>query len=271
MNLKKMISLITLMSLLSACATTPIGYGDPNAKTPARGGAGGATAINAAESLKRCDRPVGTMSISEDDESAYYKHAERYGLNSPAQSLRLFAQQSNCFVIVERGATLKNTQFERQLDRSGELRPGSNFGPGQMAGADYTVTPTLIFQDNNAGGTSGGLFGTLGTVLIGASGKVKYKDAQAMLTMVDNRSGVQVSIAEGSARGVNKDIYIGGLGGSPLGAAFIESYARTHQEKIIVGAYLDAFNNLVESVRNYVPQRSAGPRGHGTGGTLKVN
>jgi len=270
MMIKHLITIIMLSNLLSACATTPIGYGDPHAKTPAQGAAGGATAINPAENLKRCGRPVGTMAISEEDESAYYKHAQRYGLNSPADSLRLFAQQSNCFVVVERGATLKNTQFERQLDRSGELRPGSNFVPGLMAGADYTVTPTLIFQDTNAGGTSGGLFSALGEAFIGATGKVKYKDAQAILTMIDNRSGIQVSIAEGSARGVNKHIFIGGLA-APLSAAFIESYAHTHQEKIIIGAYLDAFNNLVKSINNYVPQRSVGPLGHGTGGALKVN
>ena len=89
--------------------------------------------------------------------------------------------------------------------------------------------------------------------------------------MIDNRAGVQVSIVEGSARGIVKDIFIGGIVGQPLGAVFIESYARTHQKKIIIGAYLDASNNLVESVNNYVPQRSAGPEGHGAGGSLHMN
>lgn len=270
MKFVKPLSLILVCALLGACVTTPTNYGSPYAKTPARGSAGGATAVNAADVLQRCERPVGTMALSEEDESAYFKHGERYGLESPAQSLRLFAQQSNCFVVVERGVALKITQFERQLERSGELREGSDFGPGQMAGADYTVQPSLVFQDYNAGGSSGGLFSALGSALLGASGKVEYKDVQAMLTMIDNRSGVQVSIAEGSARGADKEIYIGGLV-TPLTGAFIESFARTHQNKIIVGAYLDAFNNLVSAVRNYVPQRSVGPKGHGTGGALKVN
>ncbi len=261
---------IMLLGLLAGCATTPVNYGDPRAKTPARGGAGGSTAINAVDVLKRCDRPVGTMAISEEDESAYFKHGERYGLKSPAQTLRLFAQQSNCFVLVERGVTLKNTQFERQLERAGELRKNSGFGKGQMVAADYTVQPSLVFQDYDAGGTSGGLLDALGSVLIGVSGKVEYKDVQAMLIMIDNRSGVQVSIAEGSARGTDKEIFIGGLA-TALSAGFIDSYARTHQEKIIVGAYLDAFNNLVSSVNRYVPQQSASPLGHGTGGSLKIN
>jgi curli biogenesis system outer membrane secretion channel CsgG len=266
----KIASILIILGTLSACATTPLNYGHPGAKTPARGSAGGATAINATEILQHCSRPVGTMAISEEDESAYFKHGERYGLRSPAQSLRLFAQQSNCFVIVERGEVLHDIEREKYLERTGDLRPGSNMGRGQMAAADYTVQPSLVFEDFHAGGTKGGILGTLGSALVGLSGKVEYKDVQAMLIMIDNRSGVQVSIAEGSARGVDKDIFIGGLT-APLSAGFIESYARTHQDKIIVGAYLDAFNNLVSAVNNYRPQQSAGPNGHGTGGSLLVN
>lgn len=269
-TLKKLTVSATLLMLLSACATSSVKYGSEAAKTPARGAAGGATAINASEYLQRCNRPVGTVAFNEDDESAYFKHGSRYGIKSPAETLRLFAQQSNCFVIVERGRALKNTQFERQLERSGELRKGSNFGKGQMAAADYTITPSVVLRDNNARGTSGGVLATLGTVLVGGGGKVKHKDVQAMLTMIDNRSGVQVSIAEGSATGTDKEIFVGGLA-APLTIGFAESYARTKQEKIIIGAYLDAFNNLVSAVQSYRPQESAGPEGHGTGGSLKVN
>jgi len=268
-TLKSLLAL-SLLGLLSACQTIPPSYGDPRAKTPARGAAGGSTAINAPEFMQRCDKPVGTASISEDNETAYFKHAARYGLNSSAQSLRLFAQQSNCFVIVERGDGLIPTAAERELEDSGELREGSNFGKGQLAAADYTIEPSLVFQDQNAGGTSGGLFGVLGTVLAGASGKVQHKEAQAILVMIDNRSGIQVSVSEGSARGTDKELFIGALG-TPFTGGFIDSYARTHHEKVIVGSYLDAFNNLVKAVRNYVPQESALGNGHGRGGSLRVN
>lgn len=91
MKLFNSLILLSLISLLSACVTTPIGYGDPNAKTPAQGSAGGAAAINQASVLEYCERPVGTMAISEEAESAYYRYAERYGLDSPADTLRLFA------------------------------------------------------------------------------------------------------------------------------------------------------------------------------------
>lgn len=270
MKTLKPILILTLLGALSACQTIPPNYGDPRAKTPARGAAAGSTAVNMPEFMERCDKPVGTVAISKENETAYFKHASRYGLNSSAQSLRLFAQQSNCFVIVERGNGLIATAQERELEDSGEMREGSNFGKGQLAAADYTIEPSLVFQDMNAGGTSGGLIGVLGTVLAGASGKVKYKEAQAMLIMIDNRSGIQVSVSEGSARGTDKELFVGALG-VPLAGGFIDSYARTHHEKVIVGSYLDAFNNLVKAVRNYEPQESALGNGHGRGGSLRVN
>lgn len=252
----------------AACVTTPNTLGET--KAPARGAAAGEVAINASDFLRRCEVPVGTLAFNRDSESAYFKHGRRYGLDSPAETLRLFAQQSNCFVVVERGKALKNTQFERQLARSGELRKGSNFEKGQMVAADYTVTPSIVLRDMNARGRSAGLFGTLGTVFTGGSAKTRHKDVQALLTLVDNRSGIQVAIAEGAATGTDKEVFIGGFT-APLAIGFAESYARTKQEKIIIGAYLDAFNNLVNAVQTYRPQQAAGVNGHGTGGSLKVN
>ena len=45
-----------------------------------------------------------------------------------------------------------SSKRERELQRAGELRKKSNFGKGQMVSADYTVTPTLIFNSNNLEG-----------------------------------------------------------------------------------------------------------------------
>jgi curli biogenesis system outer membrane secretion channel CsgG len=45
-------------------------------------------------------------------------------------------QESNCFVVVERGRAIENMKEERSLEKSGELRKGSNFGAGQMVAAD---------------------------------------------------------------------------------------------------------------------------------------
>ena len=41
---------------------------------------------------------------------------------------------------------MNNMMQERALSQSGEMRGGSNFGKGQMAAADYTMSPTINFN-----------------------------------------------------------------------------------------------------------------------------
>ena len=66
---------------------------------------------------------------------------------------------------------------------------------------------------------------------------------------------------------------IGGLLGVFGGGAggILSGYTKTPEGKVVVGAMTDAFNQLVRVVKNYRPQESSGPQGHGTGGSLKVN
>jgi curli biogenesis system outer membrane secretion channel CsgG len=250
---------------LAGCAQMQMG--SPKAKTTATGAAGGATAENVNPNLERCNSPLGTMALVEDTTAPwYYILSRQYQLGSTTPVLKLLAQQSNCFVVVERGRAMDNMMQERGLQDSGELRQGSNFQKGQMVAADYALSPSITFSDQNAGGIGaavGGLFGTVGSVL---GGSLKYKEASTLLTLVDNRSGVQLAAAEGSARNVDMGalgglLYSGvGLGGS--------GYASTAQGKVIVAAFTDSFNNLVRATRNYQQQVIKG--GLGTGGNLKV-
>lgn len=172
-------------------------------------------------------------------------------------------------MVVERGAGMNSLMRERDLEQAGELRQKSSFGKGQMVAADYTVSPTLIFQDNNMGGMGGmvgGLFGTVGA-LVGSS--LQSKGAQSMLTLVDNRSGVQVAVAEGSAKSMDVGGVFGMLEGDVGGA--LSAYKKTPEGKVVVASMTDAFNNLVQAVKNYQAQEATGPHGMGTGGKLKVN
>ena len=65
----------------------------------------------------------------------------RYGLQSPTGLIRMMIQQSNCFIVVERGNGMQNMMQERALQESGELRQNSNMGGGQMVSADFVLTP----------------------------------------------------------------------------------------------------------------------------------
>jgi len=265
------IQVLLAVTLLTITGCSQMNMGSERAKTTATGSAGGAYTENVNSQLERCAEPIGTLAVNEDHTASWYSWLGRYGIQSTVPVLRLLSQQSNCFVVVERGAGLRSLQRERQFQRSGELRKHSNFGKGQLVAADYTVTPTLIFHDNNTGGVGGavgGLFGSVGA-LIGSS--LQTKDAQSMLTLVDNRSGVQVAVAEGSADSMD----IGGLlgmfeSGTGIGGG-LHAYTKTPEGKVIVAAMTDAFNNLVRATKNYKPQKATGPHGMGTGGKLKVN
>ncbi len=271
------ISKITLIATagaslaLAGCLSVPVKTGDESAKTTATGSAAGATSANANSTLEHCDRPAGTIAVVEDQSADWFRYISgQYRLTSTVPVLRLLIQQSNCFIVVERGRAMANMQQERALQQSGELRAGSNFGKGQMVSADYTVNPEVLISERDTGGVGGALggisrsAGVVGAVL----GSVKQNEAATLLTLVDNRSGVQVAAAEGSAK--NFDWGLGGaLFGGSAGAG-LGGYTRTPQGKVIAGAFTDAYNQLVVALRNYSPQ-TMGDRGLGTGGRLAVD
>jgi hypothetical protein len=158
---------------------------------------------------------------------------------------------------------------ERSLERSGEVREGSNFGQGQMVAADYTMSPTITFSQKGTSGARGvlGGFGLLGAVAGAVAGGFKANEASTTLLMIDNRSGVQLAAAEGSAKNYDFNILGGGWGGGMFAGA--GGYSNTPEGKILIAAFMDSYNKLVQAVRNYKAQTVRG--GLGTGGRLGVD
>ncbi len=254
-------------ALLGACSNMQMG--SPDAKTTATGSAGGANAENANSQLEKCSSSLGTVAVYEDTNAPWYGYLTgQMKLGSTSPVLKLLIQQSNCFVVVDRGRAMNNMMQERALDQTGELRKGSKFGKGQMVSADYTMSPTITFSNNNAGGMGAGLGGYSGRAgVLGAfAGSMNVKEASTLLTLVDNRSGVQLAAAEGSAKNMDFGA-MGALFGGGLGAGG-GGYANTAEGKVIVAAFTDSYNNLVRAVRNYKAQEVKG--GLGTGGQLGV-
>ena len=263
---KKLLAVLAVsLPIMAGCQTMQMGSSE--AKTTATGSAAGSHSENANAGLERCDKTLGTMAVVEDTDSAWYRTLNEYKLGSTAPVLKLLAQQSNCFVVVERGKAMNNMMRERELAQSGELRKNSNFGKGQMVSADYTLNPSITFSNNNAGGMGaaiGGLLGSKGRVAAGIAGNVNFKEASTLLTLIDNRSGVQLAAAEGSAR--NTDFgAMGSVFGSRAGAS-LGGYTNTAEGKVIVAALTDSFNNIVRAVRNYKMQTVKGGLGTGKGG-----
>ena len=233
-----------------------------------QGSAGPGGSQGAASDLERCDKPMAAMAVVE-PQSHILAGLSRHGLGSPTSLIRMIIQQSNCFIVVERGVGMQNMMQERALARGGELKQDSNVGGGQMVSADYLLTPSVIFSEDNAGGIGGaaggvvgGLFGRgAGAVVGGIAGGLKFKEAQTSMLVADTRSGIQVAAAEGSA--MKADFRLGGLlGGAGIGgggAVAAGGYSNTNEGKIIAASLADNYNGVVRAVRgNPSLQRNVG-------------
>lgn len=263
----------TTAMLLSGCETTDMKMGNADAKTVATGAAAGGSSTNTNSALEKCAAPLGTVSLIENQSAGWYTILTReYKLPPTSNLLRLLIQQSNCFVVVERSAAGMNAMNrERALQQSGEIRQGSNFGKGQVVSSDYGLSPEIVFSQNDAGGMAagiGGLFGSGGRALAGLAGNTKTREASAMLTLIDNRSGVQVAASEGSASKTDWGGF-GTLLGSSAGGG-ISGYSNTAQGKVVAAAFMDAYNQMVVALRNYKAQTVQG-QGLGGGGRLGVD
>ena len=211
-------------------------------------GSAGTNGSKGDKGLEHCDKPMGAMAVVEPQDFVIAS-LRRYNLGSPTGLIRLMLQQSNCFVVVERGVGLQNAMQERALQQGGQLRADSNVGGGQMVTADFILTPAVVFSDNNAGGVGGaavgGLFGrTAGAI----AGGLKFKEAQTSMLVADARSTVQVAAAEGSTK--KADLGVGGLFAGGGGGAAAGGYSSTNEGKIIAAALMDNYNNIVKAVRN---------------------
>ncbi len=261
---KKMIA-VAVVTFFAGCSQMQMG--SQEAKTTATGSAGGANTENANSTLQHCAETIGTVAVEEDTSQPWFASLQQYQLGPTTPVLKLLLQQSNCFVVVDRGGAMRNMQQERELAASGELRKTSKMHKGQMVAADYILSPSVTFSNNNAGGAGAMLGGLLGSVGALVGGSMSTKEASTLITLVDTRSGVQLAAAEGSA----KNMDFGAIGGlfAGAGGGAGGAYANTAQGKVVVAAFTDAVNNVIKAVKNYKAQEVKG--GLGAGGHLKVN
>lgn len=215
----------------------------------------------AAAQIPTCQRPIGTLSVIEPEDSTHWWTGQQ--LPAPSRLIKAFVSRSRCFTLVDRGAGMAAGQFERELAASGDLRGRSNVGKGQIKAADYVMIPDLISQNSNAGG--GGIGGLLGGLIGGRAGAVvgglnfTSKTADVVLTVTDVRSSEQVAISEGSARKSDMGFGASGglFGGSGLGAAGVGGYANTEIGQVITMAYLQAYTDIIAQLGGLPDNASA--------------
>jgi hypothetical protein len=241
--------------IAAVCFAASSAWAGPQGITQPKQGQGGSVVKGAAgtegstgyKGLEHCDKPMGAMAVVE-PQSQILTALARYKLSSPVGLIRLMIQQSNCFIVVERGAGMQNLMQERQLASAGEARQGSNMGGGQMVAAEFVMTPAVVFSESNAGGVGGAAGGLLGGKFAAIAGGLKFKEAQTSMLVADSRSGVQVAAAEGSTK--KADLRLGGALFGGGGGAAGGGYGNTNEGKIIAAAFMDNYNNVVKVVRN---------------------
>ena len=277
-KLQQKISLLTIALATAGCAQTQLSTGGSN--NLVSGSAAGGASVNANKSLRRCDKPLGTLAVSD----GRIEGSRQVTTIDPL--LRLAVQQSNCFMLTAAGNEASQAKIDRIKDKtrnSGETRAGSNFHKGQMVATDYLLEPSVIVANEATGGNNVNLgaavggFNPLAGAIIGGIGAMSAKEirtSDVALTLTDVRSEVQVALASGSATVENSALSGGvgmaGWGGLIAGAGGVgvSSFARTPEGQAVAAAFFDAYNNLVDAVKNYQPQEIEG--GSGRGGRLLV-
>ena len=216
------------------------------------GSAGPAGANGANQALAKCSSPVATLALVENPRG--YVISGSYNLpSSPVPLVRLLAQQSGCFRVVDRSAGLRGTIQEQELKDSGVLRKQGNTVEKEKGyEAQYTLTPNLTFSEQDAGRSVGGVLAHIPVVrdfgaLIGLVEQIKFKEAQVALLLTDNETTEQVAAATGSAR--TTDLGLGGLAIGGMGGAGGVGWSNTNEGKVIAAAFLDAHNKLVVQAR----------------------
>jgi curli biogenesis system outer membrane secretion channel CsgG len=200
--------------------------------------------------LPTCSKPIGTLAIGE-PENRWWGDL---GLGSPEALLRVYAQKSGCFKLVNRSQRgMAAMQQERSLASGGELRGGGAIGKGQMVEAEYTMIPDIVTANRNKGGFKiGGLLGAfvpgVGGALLGGL-DIKKRSANVLLNVVNNKSSEEF-VSEG--RSTKTDVGFGAGGGifagGFLGAGGASGYAESEIGQVIALAYLDAFGKLVSDL-----------------------
>ena len=242
--------------------------------TAATGAAAGSTSAVANPAFERCAAPLGTLAVDDGRGKAWYaSFGAATKVTTIEPLIRLAVQQSNCFVITSVGNGRTDSRITEITDRqrnSGEFRAGSNQQKGQRVAADYYLEPSIIVDNESTGqlGASlGGLLGRNNSVLGAVAGSLQSRASVVTLTMIDIRSGVQIGISEGNSTATNYGAALGAFGGSAAGG--LSGFSRTPEGKATVAAFMDAYNSMVISLRNYKAQDVKG--GMGRGGVLKVN
>lgn len=244
------LSVLCGAALLAGCGKKQTELGEGGSEIS--GSAGPQGANNAARSLEKCDAPIATVALVENPRGYIMPLGNGQLPPTPVPLIKLLAQQSGCFRVVDRNAGLQGTIREGELRDSGVLRPNGTVQKGKGYEAQYQMVPSLTFSEQSAGGGLSGIIAMIPVLrdiagLAGMAEQVKLKEAQTALFLTDTETTEQVAAATGSARAT--DLGVGGMVLGRLGGAAGAGWSNTNEGKVIAAAFLDTHNQLVHQLR----------------------
>ena len=244
------LSILCGAALLAGCGKKQTELGEGGSEIS--GSAGPQGANNAARSLEKCDAPIATVALVENPRGYIMPSGNGQLPPTPVPLIKLLAQQSGCFRVVDRNAGLQGTIREGELRDSGVLRPNGTVQKGKGYEAQYQMVPSLTFSEQSAGGGLSGIIAMIPVLrdiagLAGMAEQVKLKEAQTALFLTDTETTEQVAAATGSARAT--DLGVGGMVLGRLGGAAGAGWSNTNEGKVIAAAFLDTHNQLVYQLR----------------------
>lgn len=246
---KRILPLVALLAL-AACKPGHSNIETGNAGGLVTGAAGQKGSSGETRKIEKCDAPIATVGVMENPNGYTYTGGHGNLPESPLPLVRMMLQQSGCFRVVDRSLGLKGTRQEIELQESGLTRKDSTVNPrGNVLEAQYVLTPTLVFSEQNAGGGLEGILSRIPVInqFAGLADKVKFKEAQVVLTLTDSQTTEQLVSAEGSAKAT--DLGAAGLMFGSFGGAGMAGWSNTNEGKVISAAFLDSVNKLIPHVR----------------------
>jgi len=294
---RRALGVLAVTALLGGCASAP----ERPAAPASTGAAGGGAAVGADASLQQCDNPVGTVRLQDgmkssdttnsqaaananiesvrlllrDVGSLFGPKKEGADVSGALESMRLLIQQSNCFVIVDRGRDEGAASDEKRRNMTNpNVRDNPDKARAQEIEADYVLRGTIIGleQSKSSGFNLGGFLpGKLGAAAGAVGSNSSVSDARVQLVLSSIASNAQVAVSQGQGSATNTKMAVNVLGlvsGRGAGGGGFSSEEKTSAQTVILQAFADAYNKLVPAMRNYKMQTIKG--GLGGGGTLTM-
>jgi curli biogenesis system outer membrane secretion channel CsgG len=289
--------LLAAAALLGGCASAPQQPPPPASV----GAAGGGASVGGDASLQQCENPVGTVRLQDgmkssdttqsqvapnaniesvrlllrDVGSLFGPKREGPDVSGALESMRLLIQQSNCFVIVDRGRDEGATSDEKRRNMTNtQVRDNPDKPRAQEVEADYVLRGTIIGleQSKSSGFNLGSLLpGRLGAAAGSMGSTSSVSDARVQLVLSSIAQNAQVAVSQGAGSATNTKMAVNVLGlftGKGAGGGGFTSEEKSSTQTIILQAFADAYNKLVPAVRGYKMQVVKG--GLGGGGTLTM-